>query len=794
MLHIKGGINLGNLLQNPLFTLDENFRLDDFGSLIQGTHLDVSKAYSKIPDLLQDVIDNDNEKSWEEVKISIDYIYECIFLMLKDLDEKTHFMNRIHQDIAKKKLLLFKPDILSADCINVTNHNKGDGYYLSTQWPVVAAIMRWFHDYGNIHYCHMALVEGCVDRYSLRYTNTFGFKVTNEAVIEGRYRNIYGGWGFYFVRRYLSANRTLDLDDNPMNGYEESCAGTYLPPGKATNKMMFYDINQIQLEPSRGRLIPVPDGKNFKAIILHKVIVGGNPQNPEDLKLYPGSILINIPVMKIHDQDLLTNAIKNISMGLYPSKCAESQNPSDKTWLYSSPNYELPNTKAKLPHSPWILKVDEHTGIPIRDESGKYTTRKTFGISGTQFDIIKALQNQNIFMVHISDNINITNISHNHGHIAEALPEGFIWASLDCVSLDLFCSRYCFNTIPLSLSKHLQKKNNLPTDFIRNIPLAKIKYGQIVSFNTLDSPLLRYSLFNDAENRGIGSCKYHIGGLDWSTGSFLGSCQGHLVSYSNNKVNELVTKNLYYNPLTILYNLQPTILSYAKSCDQLFHSNLYKELMELFDENNDGIIDYNEKGRGYETAQLEIIANALNIETIEENGVLKGSFYQNSTFLKYSNPLWNKEGHDYMKERILIAKYAYAFQLSKSPNESTDLSFPNLVYGKGRWPSFTTAEYLFYLTYIYGGNSFDSMAEGSLYDLIFQHYDSSKNSGFYTENKSHRQALTDYFDALKEGSQPLNFFFFVPVGLGKLQGTPVPNTIETNDPNLILTVHFKEIW
>ena len=57
-------------------------------------------------------------------------------------------------------------------------------------------------------------------------------------------------------------------------------------------------------------------------------------------------------------------------------------------------------------------------------------------------------------------------------------------------------------------------------------------------------------------------------------------------------MNEVLTKTLYYNSNSILHSLQPTILSYAKSNDTLFHSNLYKELLAGFDENHDGIIDH----------------------------------------------------------------------------------------------------------------------------------------------------------------------------------------------------------
>jgi len=58
----------------------------------------------------------------------------------------------------------------------------------------------------------------------------------------------------------------------------------------------------------------VPEGANFKEITLHKVIIGGDPADAEDLHNYPGCVLINVPKHKIHAQDLLTNAIKNLGI------------------------------------------------------------------------------------------------------------------------------------------------------------------------------------------------------------------------------------------------------------------------------------------------------------------------------------------------------------------------------------------------------------------------------------------------------------------------------------------------
>ena len=51
--------------------------------------------------------------------------------------------------------------------------------------------------------------------------------------MKGKSGTFYGGWGFYFARKYLKEMLPFGVDDDPLKGYEESLAGTYLPPGLA---------------------------------------------------------------------------------------------------------------------------------------------------------------------------------------------------------------------------------------------------------------------------------------------------------------------------------------------------------------------------------------------------------------------------------------------------------------------------------------------------------------------------------------------------------------------------------
>ena len=93
----------------------------------------------------------------------------------------------------------------------------------------MAALMRWFHDKVDISYHEMALGEAASATSAVAATFTLQYSedrpITTEAVMEGRSGDFYGGWGFYFVRKYLADTHDPSHRDNPMNGYQESVSG-----------------------------------------------------------------------------------------------------------------------------------------------------------------------------------------------------------------------------------------------------------------------------------------------------------------------------------------------------------------------------------------------------------------------------------------------------------------------------------------------------------------------------------------------------------------------------------------
>lgn len=436
--------------------------------------------------------------------------------------------------------------------------------------------------------------------------------------------------------------------------------------------------------------------------------------------------------------------------------------------------------------------------MPYKNKDGKYAMERTDGFSGTQSDVISAVQSQNVFMLHVVDAINVLNLSHTDSSIAVKIPEGYIWMSLDCVALDLFSARYCFKTVPMVHAIQLKSKYNWPTEFVQNVPVAQDAEKNIVTTSWYDSPLFRYDLFRYAEERGIGQLRYYVIGRDSITKTPLCSLDGHLGRIENGKFVELITKTLYYNPLTILHDLQLTVLSYAKAVDKLTGSSLYRDFMTSFDENSDGVIDYDEKSRGYETLICVIVAYQYDIMMKENFGALKGPFMTTSYIAKYSNADYNIQGYDFLKERTLVSYADSAFKMSQLNTIRSDLFIPGMLYGKGMWPSWETVKYIQTTLVIYGSQSSEKITLSSLYGLAFQYADKTSNAGTYTgsteQTKSDADSINKYFDAISKGKTPLNFVLYVPPEYGSLDGVSIPNVEETSDPEKVYTAHFKEVW
>jgi hypothetical protein len=285
----------------------------------------------------------------------------------------------------------------------------------------------------------------------------------------------------------------------------------------------------------------------------------------------------------------------------------------------------------------------------------------------------------------------------------------------------------------------------------------------------------------------VGQQKYYVLGWDSLTETPLASLGGHLGRIDDTKFIELMTKTMYYNPTTILHDMQKTILSYAKAHDGLTASSLLKEFMDSFDENNDGIIDYDEMGRkGIETAAFSMLAHSLDLQITAAYGTLKGNFIESTYFLKYADRNWNSQGHDFVKEKMLVSKAAGAFGMSQSEAVNADLFVPGMTFGRRMWPSWQTVTYILSTSCIYGSQSPDSINLGSLYGRAFQYADKVLKAGIYTGSIDQQISDPNSIDR-----------YYVPAGYGSLGKLKIPNVEETEDPKKIFTAHFnggREVW
>lgn len=466
------------------------------------------------------------------------------------------------------------------------------------------------------------------------------------------------------------------------------------------------------------------------------------------------------------------------------------------------PPTTVPCIKGQLPHMPWIVEVDDATNLPVKDKNGEYFATKTAGMAGTQADVIRAVQSRDVFVVHVVDAIDTINLCHNPEPLATRIPEGFVWSSLDCVALDLLCSRYCFKTVPMREALKLKEENGWPTEFVHHVPVARVDGANIVTEEGLDSPLFRYNLYRYAEQRRVGQQKYHVTGWDGLTETPLASLDGHLGRLDNATFRELMTTTMYYNPSCMLWDMQKTLLSYAEAHDRLAGSSILKDFMDGFDENRDGVIDYDESGRrGFWTPAMRILTHAQYLGLTGKYGALKGAFYQVSNFsLKHLNRNWNPQGHDFAREHALIWTATAAFNMSRSETVSPDPLTPGMTWGKGMWPSWPLAFHVAVVGGIYGSGRPGDVSLQSLYGAAFQYADKAIHGGAYTgstETASDPKSISRYFEAVSAGAAPLSFALYVPPGYGGLDGVKIPNVEETRDPERIFTAHFdggREIW
>ena len=200
------------------------------------------------------------------------------------------------------------------------------------------------------------------------------------------------------------------------------------------------------------------------------------------------------------------------------------------------------------------------------------------------------------------------------------------------------------------------------------------------------------------------------------------------------------------------------------------------------------------------TSGLRLWADALSQTATEKFGNLRGQFLTRALLLKFADERHNPWGYSFFKESQLSSAAAVAMMMSGQETEGQDALFPEITWGKGKWPSVQFASYLVAGTIIYGMGFPLTVDLESPYGSAFQYADKTLNGGTYTGStgtESDPEALNNYIKAVSEGATPLDFVLYVPKGYGNMAGTNVPNVEETTDPARVLTASFaggRETW
>ncbi|MBY8985038.1 MAG: DUF362 domain-containing protein [Candidatus Lokiarchaeota archaeon] len=535
---------------------------------------------------------------------------------------------------------------------------------------------------------------------------------------------------------------------------------------------------------------------NYNSITLHKVITGGNPSDPEDMKAYPGCVLINVPKFKVHAIALFTNIIKNLGIGLYPMQYSSE---GDYKWDYAGPhNTTIVGMKSYIPHQVWVSDIDWESSLPKRDAEGNYLIKKTGGIIATMIDIIKAVTNLGIFMFHIVDGIEAINVDHQGGGLRTQ--EGMVFVGLDPVATDLLCARYMFSNVPLKESLKVKLEGGTADGFPQSVPIPIRDGNNIISTEGYDCPLARDFTFERAEKRGLGKMSYHAKGYDTLTDSPIISLKGHLGFVKNENFSDIITKILFYDTFKLPWDLQRTIFNYLAAVDELEGTKLMEEFLQYFDEDNDGVVTYEEFGKnGSTTFMLHLAGIMVSSSGKDRLSSLKGYFKMMTSMYRYRDKQHNPDNHDIMKERSLTNACSIAFAISRMAMEVPDPFTPGIMYGKGKWPSFKITQFVGTGNLIYGYGFPFSIAFPSLYGNALFYADLTQNGGQYAGPiQPDLQAVSRYISDVAKGEvKPLDFILYVPEEYSTLSGAKVPNIEITDDPLKMFTASFRnheETW
>jgi hypothetical protein len=248
-----------------------------------------------------------------------------------------------------------------------------------------------------------------------------------------------------------------------------------------------------------------------------------------------------------------------------------------------------------------------------------------------------------------------------------------------------------------------------------------------------------------------------------------------------------------------LWDLQAMCLAYLEANDRLTGSDFKRQVMEYYDENRDGVIDYMEKGRGGILPAM-LYAGRLNTPEIDPLQALRLRFLTAALSLKLLKKDWNPDGHNFGEKGLMAGALGKAWEMSQSQVESPDPMFPSMTWGKGKWPSLQSVMERQMFNRIYG-MAFPARFDVNMapYGIAFRYSDAKCNGGKFCSSeamKKNEDIIGKYHGTVAQGAEPLPFTFYVPAGFGKNGKSPIPNARETSDAGMIFCAEFegKEVW
>jgi hypothetical protein len=374
-------------------------------------------------------------------------------------------------------------------------------------------------------------------------------------------------------------------------------------------------------------------------------------------------------------------------------------------------------------------------------------------------------------MIHVVDGIEAINLSHTGG--GDRIPEGLAVAGLDPVATDLLCARYMFSNVPLDEALTVGLGDGAGGHFPQKVPVAEVDGSKIVTGSGYDCPLARDRTFVRAEQRGLGRREYHVVGSDAASGRRLVTVQGHLGTLDDSGAfADVHTTTLYYATAKMPWDLQQTALSYMEASDRLTGSSWKGRFLEAFDENGDGVVDYEEFGRRG-SMHTGMYMAACSGSNLARNPVARMAteFSSTAMMLRNGRTEWNAEGHDLYGERRYTRACLTALRVSLSDD------------GKGKWPTIEDALQM------------DLRRDlGGLYASAFAYADAALNRFGYIGSPlalDHRGAVTRYTKAVSSGdAEPLDFTLSIPKGMAGLLDGPLPNIEETEDRAKMFTLRL----